>query len=286
MRAVVLHELNGEVHVGLAALALRLVEIDGLAVAGRLRNADGARDGGLVDLGPEVLFDLLHDLHGQVQAAGEHREDHALNVQIGVILLADGLQGADELRQTFQRIILALDWDQHTVAGAQTVQRQQVQAGRAVDEDEVIGLLHLGQRLAQAALAAGQVDHLQARARQPGVGADDVSAELGVPDGLPGARLADEHLIRSQLDAPLGDAVAGGGVALRVQIHDEHLFAQRRNTGRQIDGRGRFAHAAFLVCNCNYFCHARFLPLRKTFCSTWNIRGRAAVFPSAGPFIL
>jgi hypothetical protein len=97
------------------------------------------------------------------------------------------------------------------------------------------------------------------------VGADNVGAELGVPDRLAGTRLADQHFISTQLHAPLRDAVAGGGVALRVQIHDQHLFAQRRNARRQVYGGGRLTDAAFLVCNCNYFCHARFLPLRKTY---------------------
>ena len=127
---------------------------------------------------------------------------------------ADGLKGADELRQTFQRIILALHRDQHTVAGAQTVQGEQVQAGRAVDEDEVIVLLHPGQRLPQPALAARQVDHFQAGTGQTGVGADRIGAELGLADRLCGGRLADEHLVGAALHAPLGDAVAGGGVAL------------------------------------------------------------------------
>ena len=117
----------------------------------------GARDGGLVHLGAEVLLHLFHHLHGQVVPQREHGEHHALDIQIRVILFADGLEGADQLRQTFQRIILALHRDEDAVAGAQAVQRQQVKAGRAVDEDKVVIFLDGGQRLAQAALAARQV---------------------------------------------------------------------------------------------------------------------------------
>ena len=136
------------------------------------------------------------------------------------------------------------------------MQGEQVQAGRAVDEDEVIVLLHPGQRLTQAALAARQVDHFQAGTGQTGVGADHIGAELGLADCLCGGRLADEHLVGAALHAPLGDAVAGGGVALGVQIHDQDLLAQRRHTGTQVDGGGCFANAALLVCYCDDFCHA------------------------------
>ena len=261
-----LDKFDGQVHVSLAALALWLVEIDGLAVAGRLRNADGARDSGLVHLGAEVLLHLLHHLHGQVVPQREHGEHHALDIQIRVILFADGLEGADELRQAFQRIVLALHRDQHTVAGAQAVEGEQVQTGRAVDKDEVVVLLHLGQRLAQTPFAAGQVDHFQTGTGQTGVGADDIGAVLGVPNGLCRRCLADEHLVSARLHTALWDAIAGGGVALRVEIYDKHLFAQCRYAGRKVDGGGGFAHSALLVCDRYNFCHALFfLPGKDLF---------------------
>ena len=284
MRAVVLDELNGEIHISLAAPALWLIEIDGLAIAGRLRDADGARDGGLVNFVAKVFFDLVHHLHGQVEPLREHGEDHALDIQIRVILFADGFQGADELRQALQRIILALNGDQHAVAGTQAVEREQVEAGRAVNEDKVVILLHFRQRLAQAALSAGQVDHFQASARQTGVGTDDIGAELGFADDVFGLRLPDEHFISTQLDTPFGDAVARGGIALWVQIDDQHFFSQCCHAGRKVDGRRCLADAAFLVCNCNDFCHALLIPPGKKICSTWNItRPEPAVFPAAGP---
>ena len=281
MRAVVLYELNGEIHIGLAALALGLIEIDGLAVAGRFRDADGARDGGLVDLGAKILFDLIHHLQRQIEPPGEHGEHHTLDVQIGVVLLADGLEGADELRQALQCVILTLDGDKHAVAGAQTVQGEQIQAGRAVHKDEVVVLLHRGQRLAQAAFAARQIDHFQTRTRKPGVGTDDIGAELGLADGILCLRLTDQQLISTHIDTPLGNAVTGGGIALRVQIDDERLFAQSRNAGRKVHGRGGLAHAAFLVCNCNDFSHALcFLP-GKLFVPRGTFEAGPRCFPTS-----
>ena len=138
---------------------------------------------------------------------------------------------------------------------SQAVQGQQVQAGRAVDEDEVIVLLHLGQGLPQPAFAAGQIHHFKRSPGQPGIGGDDVGTELGFADGLAGLSVLHQQFIGAHLHAPLGDAVTGGGVALGVQIHDQNLFAQGRHTGRQIDGGGRLAHAALLVCDSHNFTH-------------------------------
>lgn len=71
---------------------------------------------------------------------------------------------------------------------------------------------------------------------------------------------SDQHLVCTHLDAPLGDAVAGGGVALGVQIHDQNLFAQRGHTGREVDGGGGLAHTALLICHCYDLTHG-ILPL-------------------------
>ena len=266
-------------------MPLRLIEVDGLAIAGSFRDADAARDGGLIHLVSKVFLDLLHHLQRQVIADREHGEHHALDVQIGVVLLADGLKSADKLRQTFQRIILALHRDEDAVAGAQAVQRQQVKAGRAVDEDKVVIFLDGGQRLAQAALAARQIDHLKAGTREAGVGADDVGAKLRLADSLPRVGLADENFICTNIYTPLGNTITGGGVALWVEVYDEHFFAQRRHAGREVDGCGGLAHAALLVCNSNDFCHATcFLP-GKRFVPHGTFRGRSPPFsPQQVPY--
>src|SRR5699024_3194684 len=51
------------------------------------------------------------------------------------------------------------------------------------------------------------------------------------------------------------NAVAAGGVALGVQVHNEDFFVLGGHTGRQIDRRGAFAHAALLVRNRDDLAH-------------------------------
>ena len=45
------------------------------------------------------------------------------------------------------------------------------------------------------------------------------------------------------------DAAASAGIALRVQINQQYFLVIGRQTGRQINASGGFAHAAFLIGN-------------------------------------
>ena len=39
----------------------------------------------------------------------------------------------------------------------------------------------------------------------------------------------------------------GGGVGLRVEVHDEDALSELRQIRAEVDGSGGFAHAAFLI---------------------------------------
>ena len=59
--------------------------------------------------------------------------------------------------------------------------------------------------------------------------------------------LAGEHVVGRETAAAPVDAEAGRGVALRIEIDDQHVLADRGERGAEIDrGRG-FADAALLV---------------------------------------
>ena len=77
---VVCQKFPRQFHVRLAALAVRLIEVDRHTEARGLAQAHGARNDGAVDLVAKVLFDLRDDLHRQVEPPGVHREQHALDV--------------------------------------------------------------------------------------------------------------------------------------------------------------------------------------------------------------
>ena len=58
---------------------------------------------------------------------------------------------------------------------------------------------------------------------------------------------ADQHLVaRGRAGVPV-DAEPGRGVALGIEIDDQHPLADRGERGAEIDGGGRLADAALLV---------------------------------------
>ncbi len=147
-----------------------------------------------------------------------------LRCQIGVVLLADGLKSADKLRQTFQRIILALHRDEDAVAGAQAVQRQQVEAGRAVDEDKVVILLDGGQRLSQRLSRPGRsiISRLAPARRvlEPITSVRNSVLRTACRASASPMRISYVPISTT----PLGNTITGGGVALWVEVYDEHFF--------------------------------------------------------------
>ena len=84
----------------------------------------------------------------------------------------DLLDRVDEVRQAFEREVLALHRHDDAVRAGQAVEGQQAEAGRAVDEDEVVVGRGGGERAAQALVAPLEADQLDLGARELAVRAD------------------------------------------------------------------------------------------------------------------
>ena len=65
--------------------------------------------------------------------------------------------------------------------------------------------------------------------------------------GVAQRRLADQHVIGRAVAAAAVDAETGRGVALRIEIDDQHPLADRGERGAEIDRGGGLADAALLV---------------------------------------
>ena len=66
--------------------------------------------------------------------------------------------------------------------------------------------------------------------------------------------LLEQHLAHRGLELALVDAGGHGGVALRVEVDQQHAARGGGEGGGQVDGRRRLADAAFLVGHCQYSC--------------------------------
>ena len=129
-----LHHLARELDEGLRALRCRVEHHAGLAVAGRFGQAHVARDHGVEHLVAEVRLELLADLLLQRDARVEHHPQQADDLQLAVQVGVHLLDGVDQVGQAFEREVFALHRHDHAVRAAQAVQREQAQAGRAVDQ--------------------------------------------------------------------------------------------------------------------------------------------------------
>jgi hypothetical protein len=105
-----------------------------------------------------------------------------------------------------------------------------------------------GHGVAQAVGTVRLRHHLRLQADQVGVGGHDAQVRHQRPGAGGGdAGLAAQHVEAGDGPLILRDADAGRGVALRVEIEDQHLLADGCEGGAEIDGGGGLADAALLI---------------------------------------
>ncbi len=166
-------------------------------------------------------------------------------VDVGIQVLANHLQRVLELDQPTHRQILALHGDDHLVGGRQGVDREQSEARRRVDADEVVVVGDLGQRLLQRALAADHRGHRDLRAGEVDRGAGDV--DLALADHLADRHAVHQDVVHRLLEVVRVDALGHRQVALRVHVDAEHAMPRLAEGDGEVEGRRRLGDAALLV---------------------------------------
>ncbi len=76
---------------------------------------------------------LRGNLAGQPRTRIEHGQDHSLDREIGIEVIADQIDRRDELAQAFEGVVLTLDRNEHGIGGCQRIDRQQSKRRRAVE---------------------------------------------------------------------------------------------------------------------------------------------------------
>ncbi len=79
---------------------------------------------------------------------------------------------------------------------------------------------------------------------------EGAQSSRGMPDSTITSvelRLAHQHMIGRFLRRPAGNAETGAGIALRIEIDDQHRLADRRQRRTEIDGGRGLADPALLV---------------------------------------
>src|ERR1039458_6092171 len=105
------------------------------------------------------------------------------------------------------------------MGGNQRVQGEEVQGGRAIDEDEAIVLSEFRNALAEAKLSVRGINELQVGANEILVRRYEVEpVEVGRHDGVLWRDMAEQQVIGARPGWILGNAQPGGGVSLRIGI--------------------------------------------------------------------
>ena len=162
----------------------------------RLGEPDVARDDGAEHFFAEVRDQLRAHLVREVVAGVEHRAQHSLDRELGIGGLADLVDGVEQRREPFERVVLALHRDQHAVGGDEGVHGEHVERRRTVDEDDVEGLALRLERLPQPGLPAdGECEEPHLRGGEILVRRQQREAALGDLHQRRGeVRLAEQHL--------------------------------------------------------------------------------------------
>ena len=223
-------------------------------MAGSLRKADIPGNDGAEDLAGEVPADFFSHLIREIGSTVEHGQRHAEDLQSGVHAALHSPQGAHQIAQTLQRVILTLDGDQNAFCGGQAVQGQHFQGRGAIDEDQIVISPDLFQRFCQTIVGIFHTQQLHTRTGQVGMGGEHVAIARG-DDGFDGIQTVDDNVVDGVLDVALVHAQSGRSVGLGIEIHQQDLQSQIMECSRQIDCGGGFAHAALLIDHCDYFAH-------------------------------
>ena len=156
--------------------------------------------------------------------------------------------GVDQIGQAFQRKVFTLHGHDHAMRCAQAVEREQRQRRRAVNQDEVVVVLDLGQRQLQALFAAVLGDQFHFGASQFAVGTEHViAALLGRASCFLDAAFLQQYVVHAGVQIALVEVGSHGGIALRIQIDQQHALPDLGQSCRQVDGGGGFADTSLLV---------------------------------------
>src|SRR5216683_4764272 len=154
---------------------MRVVQRYRLAMAWRLGQPDRAGNPHAGDELWKVLAHLVDDLHREPVSAVLHGEDDREDLEFLVEPLTHGLDGVQELRQTLQRVVLALHRDDHAVAGGEGVHGEEAQRRWAIDDDGVVEF-RAAERLAEAEFARHYRHELDLSSGHLRTGRDQVKA--------------------------------------------------------------------------------------------------------------
>src|SRR5690606_3952274 len=275
--------LPREREVALRADRDRVVDDDRLSKARRFREADVTRDRRSEHFVPEILFRLLRDLARQVEPLVVHGEEDTFDLEARVQVPLDQPHGVQELRETLQRVELALDRDEYSIGRCQRVEREEAERRGAIDQDEVVLLADPFQRPTENELALGPPDQLDLGADQVAAGRHHIQIrKVHLPaDDLLDLHPLDEDVVDRRVQLGSFEAEPTGRVPLRIDVDDEDLPLGHGEAGAEVD-RGRGLPDTALLIGNRYDAGLAYRCVRVA-CIRNRSGGRRQYTPVSGP---
>ncbi|EAU68318.1 hypothetical protein STIAU_5795, partial [Stigmatella aurantiaca DW4/3-1] len=221
---------------------------DGPALAGGLGELGALPDDGRQQVLGVVRLQRLQRLLGQLEGGveGVHHDEDVVEHVVQVLLQA--LHRLEQQLQAVEGQEVGEHRDEQVRGGHERIQVEQAEGRGRVEDDDVVAGLHLLERVAQLELTAGHGHQRQVHRGHAQVGGDEVQVgQGGLLNHLGQGRLAHQHVLERLLVVLALVAQALGGVALAVQVDEQHRVAQLRQAPRIRGGQGRLAGAALEV---------------------------------------
>src|SRR5579859_3320135 len=130
--------LPWELNVSLGTFTMNVVEHDRLAVTGRFGQPNISRNYAFEYLSSEKTSEIRSDLAGERSPIVIHGQDDSLDGQIRVELPPNSHQRIQKFGNALKSQIFALNRDQDRIAGDEDVESDQIERGRAIDDDKGI----------------------------------------------------------------------------------------------------------------------------------------------------
>lgn len=217
-------------------------------MAGRFGQANVSRNHGLEDLRTEKAAKIGRNLAGKRGALVVHRQDDAFDFEFRIQIAANTHEGVEKLGNAFESQVFALDGDEDGVACGERIQREEIERGRAIENQEIILGFQRLDGLLELKFAIFEFHHLDRGARQVFIGGKQFEVfERGFLDNRGGGFREQDDVIEGVAGGISGKAEAGRGIGLGIAIEQEGFQAFGGEGSGQIDCGGCFANPAFLV---------------------------------------
>ena len=111
---------------------------DAPVVARSSRQSDITGNTRTEDLAIEMVFDFLRDRMSEGELVIEHGQEESRESGLGETPLIEVVQAFENLAEAFHSVVFALDRNQNGIGGDQSVDGENRETGRTIDEHEVI----------------------------------------------------------------------------------------------------------------------------------------------------